>query len=313
MQRLIESGMHRIFASPNVDDHKNQVLMQLRSCLIENCSLIDQVCFRFVFTGDPADAERSTVLDKLREDLENKRFLIEQFFHPRPVRFVVEFRSSTGKVGGLRASGKSVKFSVPIDGHISAEAPNGERLLTLFMPLVALHAMHQSLGSRFFDRNIRYGLGENETVNRAISKALRDIVIKEIQDPATFVFNHNGVTLYAEGVDLEPNEVRLSSPRLLNGAQTVTTLADFLTDNNQNPKITENAERLKQIKVLCKVVSGAGDKFIIGVTINNNRQNPVEPWNLHANDMIRAVQRSIHDAHGEDCTDAAEGDAMPTI
>lgn len=28
---------------------------------------------------------------------------------------------------------------------------------------------------------------------------------------------------------------------------------------------------------------------------------------------LRAVQRSIHDAHGEDCTDAAEGDAMPTI
>ena len=29
--------------------------------------------------------------------------------------------------------------------------------------------------------------------------------------------------------------------------------------------------------------------------------------------VARAVQRSIHDAHGEDCTDAAEGDAMPTI
>ena len=29
--------------------------------------------------------------------------------------------------------------------------------------------------------------------------------------------------------------------------------------------------------------------------------------------ILRAVQRSIHDAHGEDCTDAAEGDAMPTI
>jgi hypothetical protein len=27
----------------------------------------------------------------------------------------------------------------------------------------------------------------------------------------------------------------------------------------------------------------------------------------------RVVQRSIHDAHGEDCIDAAEGDAMPTI
>ena len=29
--------------------------------------------------------------------------------------------------------------------------------------------------------------------------------------------------------------------------------------------------------------------------------------------VLRAVQRSIHDAHGEDCTDAAEGNAMPTI
>ena len=27
----------------------------------------------------------------------------------------------------------------------------------------------------------------------------------------------------------------------------------------------------------------------------------------------RAVQRSIHDAHVEDCTDAAEGDATPAI
>ena len=27
----------------------------------------------------------------------------------------------------------------------------------------------------------------------------------------------------------------------------------------------------------------------------------------------RAVQRSIHDTHCEDCTDAAEGDAMPSI
>ena len=29
--------------------------------------------------------------------------------------------------------------------------------------------------------------------------------------------------------------------------------------------------------------------------------------------ITRAVQRSIHDAHGEDCTDAAEGDAMAAI
>jgi hypothetical protein len=204
MQRLIESGMNRIFASPNKDDTKNQILMQLRSCLIDNRSLIDQICFRFVFTGDPRDAERSRVLDKLREDLENKRFYVEQFFHPRPVRFVVEFRSSTGKVGGLRASEKSSKFSIAIGDRISAGAEGGEQLLSFFMPLVELHAMYKSLGSEFFDRNVRYGLGESETVNRAISKALREIVIDETQDRATFAFNHNGVTLYAEGAEDAP-------------------------------------------------------------------------------------------------------------
>jgi len=39
--------------------------------------------------------------------------------------------------------------------------------------------------------------------------------------------------------------------------------------------------------VLCKVITKAEQKFVTRVTINNNRQNPVEPWNLHANDDIQ--------------------------
>ena len=73
LQRLIDDGVERIFLSPNKDDAKNQVLLQHRSCLVENRSMIDQICFRFVFTGDPEEAERSKVLDKLREDLDNKK------------------------------------------------------------------------------------------------------------------------------------------------------------------------------------------------------------------------------------------------
>jgi len=33
-----------------------------------------------------------------REDLENKKFLVDQFFGDREVRLVVEFRSSTGRI-----------------------------------------------------------------------------------------------------------------------------------------------------------------------------------------------------------------------
>jgi hypothetical protein len=102
LQRLIEDGAERIFHSPNKDDAKNQILLQLRSCLVENRAMIDQICFRFVFTGDPEEAERSKVLDKLREDLENKKYLVDQFFGERKVGFLVEFRSSSGRVGVVR-------------------------------------------------------------------------------------------------------------------------------------------------------------------------------------------------------------------
>ena len=62
LHRLVDIGMERIFAAPNRDDSKNQILLQLRSCLNENRSIIDQICFRFVFTGDPEEAERSNGL-----------------------------------------------------------------------------------------------------------------------------------------------------------------------------------------------------------------------------------------------------------
>jgi len=71
LQRLIEDGADRIFNTPNKDDAKNQVLLQLRSCLIENRAMIDQVCFRFIFTGDPEEAERMLLISSVRKILRN--------------------------------------------------------------------------------------------------------------------------------------------------------------------------------------------------------------------------------------------------
>ncbi|MCX6908429.1 MAG: AIPR family protein [Verrucomicrobia bacterium] len=73
----------------------------------------------------------------------------------------------------------------------------------------------------------------------------------------------------------------------MNGAQTVTTLAGFLKKNEDNPKLKEGRESLNAIRVLCKIITNADQKFVTRVTVNNNRQNPVEPWNLHANDIIQ--------------------------
>jgi hypothetical protein len=213
LQRLIDVGIERIFLAPNKDDAKNQIVLQLRSCLIDNRALIDQICFRFVFTGDPEEAERSKVLDKLREELENKKYLVDQFFGERKVGFVVEFRSSTGRVGIVRDPRQTTTFEVPLTDRVLVNGPDGQKMHVGLLRIADLNRMHEDLGPRFFDSNIRYGLGEGEAVNRAISNALKQIVLDQSELPSVFAFNHNGITLFAERVELEDGMCRLRAPQ----------------------------------------------------------------------------------------------------
>ena len=266
---------------------KSQILLQLRACLVENRAIIDTVLFRFVFTGDAEEAERSQVLDKLREDLENKKYLVDQFFDPREVRLVVEFGTAAGKLSKHREVKQNTAFTMSLTDLVVVDGPEQQKMHIGFMRIADLDQIYSVLGPRFFGQNIRYGLGESEAVNRAISKSLKAIVIDRTDDPTVFAFNHNGITLFAEKVEITDDNCRLTAPRLLNGAQTVTTLASFRRANQENPKLLEGHDAYNAIRVLCKVITNADQKFVTRVTINNNRQNPVEPWNLHANDMIQ--------------------------
>jgi hypothetical protein len=285
--RLTEVGMERIFGARNQDQQQNQLLLQIKSCLIENEAVIDRVFIHFVFTGDPTEAERSPVLDKLREDLENKKYLIDQRFG-RPVTMVIEFRSArTRKVGSAAYLRKTHTYPVELDETVTRFGPNGEMMTIGFIRLVDLHAMYREMGERFFERNIRAALSEEEAVNRSIQHSIKRIVLEDKEDAKAFAFNHNGVTLFAEALDTANRPFKMTEPRLLNGAQTVTTFARFLKANEGNNRLGERRNALDQIHVLCRIITNATPEFVTTVTINNNRQNPVEPWNLHANDMIQ--------------------------
>jgi hypothetical protein len=291
--RLIDAGMERIFAARSQDQSQNQLLLQLKSCLIENEAVIERVCIHFVFNGDPAEAERSQVLDKLREDLENKKYLIDQRFG-RPVTMVIEFRSArTRKVGSASHLRKTHTHPLHLADTIQRSGPNSEIMTVGFIRLMDLYSMYRDMGERFFERNIRAALPQGEAVNRSIQQTLRRIILDGKEDVAVFAFNHNGVTLYAEALSESPGgghsdtNYRITEPRLLNGAQTVTTLARFLKANEGNKLLSERRHDLDQLQVMCRIITNATPAFVTMVTVNNNRQNPVDPWNLHANDMIQ--------------------------
>ncbi len=289
-KRLIEAGMDRIFGNPLQDKEQNQLLLQLKSKLNENQAIIDRVLIHFVFNGDPDAADRSAVLDNLQEELESKKYLIDQYFEGRKVSLTLQFISNqTKKLAGISHITKTHKYKINFAKKISTTAPNREILYVGFIPLIDLYYMYQEMGQRFYERNIRAGLSAEKPPNRAIRRALARIVLQGDDPPDVFVFNHNGVTLAAERLEFEDNErnVLVTEPRILNGAQTVTSLVKFLKDNENNPALKNNEHKLRSICVLSKILCAATKDFVVNVTICNNQQNPVKPWNLHANDPIQ--------------------------
>jgi hypothetical protein len=287
LQRLVDGGIERVFSGGRLDSTADPMLRQLRSRLMENQAVIDRVCIHFVFAGDPAEAERSQALDKLREDLENKKHLIDQFFG-REVTLIIEFRSGkTKKAGAVAYVSKTHSYSLELADTISMLGPDNEVLTVGFVRIMELYAMFKEMGSRFFDRNIRGALPEDEVVNRSLTRAFRRIVLEGKDLPAVFPFNHNGVALSAELIEEDDGHLRIVEPRILNGVQTLITLERFLNASSDHDAFRQGSRKLEGVKVLCKVVTKAQPEFVTTVTVNNNRQNPVEPWNLRANDKIQ--------------------------
>ena len=169
---------------------------------------------------------------------------------------------------------------------IASETETGEQLHVGFVGVLDLYKMFREMGQRLFERNIRAGLDPDGPINKKIRAALADVV--EGKAPASaFVFNHNGITIAAEQLEIKGERAHITEPRVLNGAQTITSLAKFIESYDLEKAPAEHGNRLDAVRVLAKIVTHAPQPFITAVTINTNRQNPVEPANLRASDQIQ--------------------------
>lgn len=293
LRQFVSTGVDKIFATEKQNGDNDRFTNKLASCLLENSALIDQVYLRIVVSGDLSELEQSEYVKNLIEQLEQKKFLIDRFFNGRNIRFIFDQRSvSTPDIGRTGTTSKTFEYDPPLEQVLQQTGPGGERMTIAFMRLIDLHAMYRDMGSRFFEHNIRYGLGDKGYVNKSIANSFKKIIIDKIESPGVFAFNHNGVTLAAQEVKCIDKQCHVVSPRLLNGAQTVTTFDSFCKENNlnkDNPQYDQYRQSMEDIRVLCKFITAAVPAFITTVTINNNRQNPVAPWDLHANDEIQLL------------------------
>jgi len=238
-----------------------------------------------VFMGEVDKATNSKGLGFRREELENKRHLFQEFFANPEAELRVEF------ISHLRPPPPAAVLdsgTVTLSRHTSIETKDGIKMIVGFVPLMDLYRISDRLQRRFLSRNIRFGLSPDNPPNRKIRQALGDAVIRHTVATDIFPFNHNGVALAAKQVVLNDGKATLTVPRLLNGAQTITSIKVFIEENQKHLNNSENQQKLEEIHVLAKIIeSDPTSDFVTNVTICNNRQNPVEPWDLRANDRIQ--------------------------
>jgi len=287
LQQMVDEGIDRIFGDGPPGITPSQFVLQLKSRLLNIQNAVDRVFIHFIFRGDPEAVERSAVHARLREELENRKHLVDRFF-TKPVTMVVQVRSATdGRVGAPAHQKATHAYGIRMAGSVAMSGPAGESMRIGFVPLPDLAAIYKEMGNRFFETNIRAFLDEDTHTNRSLNHAFESILLEGSRDPLVFAFDHNGVTIYAEKVEEDGGKLTLTEPRLLNGAQSISAFGRFLASKSADPRLADNAKAQDEVSVICKVITSAKPEFVLGVTLNNNRQNPIRPWNLRANDLIQ--------------------------
>ena len=304
LDNLGRKGIDKIFIDLTKAPNDPPMITFLKTDLFQNWRTIDKIVINFVFNGDPVNAEQSKVLSFLRETVEDKRGMIEGYFCKvdQPDRLfdvIFQYVSTQRSFGHTTSSRDSIEYAIALGPTLNISGNQNEMMVAL-VPLDSLHQMYKDLGERFFEKNIRSGLDDGSMTNDHIKSSL-DRIISGEESAENFTLYHNGITLTAQRLESDGNELRMVEPRVLNGAQTIKILKQFV-DEHERAK-TKRKKRTKakadsaaapsiqdhlgKVKVLARVIKSKDHEFLKRVTISNNRQNPIMPWNLRANDLVQ--------------------------
>jgi len=158
-----------------------------------------------------------------------------------------------------------------------------------YIPLYSLVELYRQRGDILFDKNVRLSLMNNKEAKERLVHPMDetlDLITSGKISPNIFPFYHIGVTIAASASSSDSiNLLNLEAPSIINGCQTITISNEYLKrlEKSQN---NDAIEKFKQIKVIAKVVVGTSNDELKEITNSNNRQNPIDNWQLFSNEPI---------------------------
>ncbi|HWE94736.1 MAG TPA: AIPR family protein [Tepidisphaeraceae bacterium] len=165
------------------------------------------------------------------------------------------------------------------------------QLQVLYFHLASLVELFRRRGNRLFEKNVRLYLNTKESrvrLEHPLEDTLERICSGNLE-PHIFPFYHIGVTITAGDCQRNSDGVySLETPNIINGCQTVN-IAERYLKKLEKEKAVEKVGRFRQIPVLAKVVISATDEQIREIANCNNRQNPIDAWQLFSNDPVHVL------------------------
>ena len=172
---------------------------------------------------------------------------------------------------------KRERFTFDVCGTVIRES---SRACVFFTRASQLVNAYKEIGYQIFESNVRCEI-KNSSVNRAIRDSLRTTRGRE-----EFKHLNNGITIVCDsfkyvGSKENTTAVRISKPGVINGLQTIKTLADFASEDLSKEDFAHFDQKCQ---ILTRVHAQNSVKDYRDLVKSTNNQNPMKPRNLKSND-----------------------------
>lgn len=172
---------------------------------------------------------------------------------------------------------KRERFQFDICGTVIRDS---SKACVFFAKASQLVQAYNEIGYQIFESNVRCEI-KNSSVNKAIKASLRAHRGRE-----EFKHLNNGITIICDnfqyiGPRQNTTSVRITRPGIINGLQTIKTLADFVSEDLSNQDLDHFN---RQCQILTRVHAQNSVKDYRDLVRSTNNQNPMKPRNLKSND-----------------------------
>ena len=155
---------------------------------------------------------------------------------------------------------------------------------------LAIKYTNTSLGRNIlFGHNLRESLSNKSKTYDGMANTIRN-------EPAKFWFYNNGITIIAEGYNIDRDKdgnvekLILKNFSIINGAQTTSALGEFLKQSDMNG-LDNDKKQLENVYVLARILQVKDETFKSQIAIYNNTQNPITTRDMASN---REEQLQLH-------------------